>query len=58
MLVTVPFPVTALICIINAGNGEYRYRSVRQAARWFVGGEGVPVYEDEEGTIECPTKNI
>lgn len=49
------FSGNRLICIINAGNGEYRYRvyDKQPDGSW---GEGVPVYEDEEGTIEFPTK--
>ena len=49
------FSGNRLICIINADNGEYRYRvyDKQPDGSW---GEGVPVYEDEEGTIEFPTK--
>lgn len=49
------FSGNRLICaIINPSTGEYRYRvyDKQPDGSW---GEGVPVYEDEEGTVEFPT---
>lgn len=44
-----------ICCIKNADTGEFRYRVYDKQAdgSW---GEGEPVYEDEEGTIEFPTQ--
>ena len=50
------FSGNRLICAIkNASTGEFRYRvyDKQPDGSW---GEGVPVYEDEEGTIEFPTQ--
>lgn len=50
------FSGNRLICVFrNASTGEYRYRvyDKQSDGSW---GEGVLVYEDEEGTIEFPTK--
>lgn len=49
------FSGNRLICAIkNASTGEHRYRvyDKQPDGSW---GEGVPVYEDEEGTVEFPT---
>lgn len=49
------FSGNRLICAIENASGEYRYRVYDKQAdgSW---GEGVLVYEDEEGTVEFPTK--
>ena len=49
------FSGNRLICVINTGDGGYRYRvyDKQPDGSW---GEGVLVYEDEAGTIEFPTK--
>lgn len=50
------FSGNRLICAIkNPDTGEYRYRVYDKQAdgSW---GEGVPVYEDEAGTVEFPTQ--